>query len=139
MPGEGIDDVTEMMKKVSEEATAETLFVIHAGTNDIRKTRSEELLIEYRKVIQQYKIKSNNIMISGVLRRVAADDLFYIKAFSLNSRLRNPCKVHGVEFVDMWKDFYNRTGLCHTDGLHLSAVGVTRFVRLLNEVVVVTG
>ncbi len=44
MPGAGIDDVTEMMDKVSEEATADTLFVFHAGTNEVRKTRSEELL-----------------------------------------------------------------------------------------------
>ncbi len=121
MPGAGIDDVTEMMEKVSEEATAETLFVIHAGTNDVRKTRSQELLDKYRKLIQQYKAKSNNIMISGVLPRVASDDLFYSKAFSLNCRLHNLCKDHGVEFMDMWNDFYNRTGLYHTDGLHPGA------------------
>ncbi len=108
MPGAGIDDVTEMMDKVSEEATADTLFVIHAGTNDVRKTRSEELLDKYRKLIQQYKTKSNNMMISGVLPRVAADDLLYSTAFSLKSRLRNLCTDHGVEFVDMWNDFYNR-------------------------------
>ena len=133
MPGAGIDDVTVMKDKVSEEATADTLFVIHAGTNDVRKTRSEELLDKYRKLIQQYKTKSSNIMISGVLPRIAADDLFYSKAFSLNSRLRNLCKDHGVEFVDMWNDFYNQNGLFHTDGLHLSAVGAARFGRLLSE------
>ncbi len=133
MPGAGIDDVTEMMEKVSEEATAETLFVIHAGTNDVHKTRSEELLDKYRKLIQQYKTKSNNIMISGVLPCVAADDLFYSKVFIRNSRLRNLCKDHGVEFVDMWNDFYNRTGLYHTDGLHLSAAGAAGFGRLLSE------
>ena len=132
MPGAGIDDVTDMMDKVSEEATADTLFVIHAGTNDVRKTRSEELLDKYRKLIQQYKTKSNNIMISGVLPRVAADDLFYSKAFSLNSRLRNLCKDQGVEFLDMWNDFYNQPGLYHRDGLHLSAVGAARFGRLLS-------
>ncbi len=106
MSGADIDDVTEMMDKMSKEATADTLFVIHAGTNDVRKTRSEELLDKYRKLIQQYTTKSN-IMIPGVLPRVAADDLFYSKAFSLNSCLRNLCKEHGVEFVDMWNDFYN--------------------------------
>ena len=135
MPGAGIDDVTHMMDKVTEEATADTLFVIHAGTNDVRKTRSEELLDKYRKLIQQYKTKSHNVMISGVLPRIAADDLFYSKAFSLNNRLRNLCKDHGVEFVDMWNDFYNRTGLFHSDGLHLSAVGAARFGRLLSEAV----
>ncbi len=60
MPGAGIDDVTEMMNKVSEEATADSLFVIHAGSNDVRKTRSEELLDKYRKLIQQYKTVSQD-------------------------------------------------------------------------------
>ena len=135
MPGAGIDDVTDMMDKVSEEATNESLFVIHAGTNDVHKTRSEELLDKYRKLIQQYKTKSSNIIISGVLPRIEADDLFYSKAFSLNNRLRNLCKDNGVEFVNMWNDFYNRTGLFHSDGLHLSAVGAARFGRLINEAV----
>ncbi len=115
--GAGIDDVTEMMDKMAEEATADTLFVIYAGTKDIRKTRSEVLLDKYRKLIQQYKAQSNNIMISGVLPRVAADDLICSKALNLNSRLRNFCKDHGVEFVDMWNDFYNRTGLYHAKGV----------------------
>ena len=84
IPGAGIDDVTDMMDKVSEEATAESLFVIHAGANDVRRTRSEELLDKYRKFIQQYKTKSNSIMMSRLLSRIAADDLFYSKAFSLN-------------------------------------------------------
>ena len=135
MPGAGIDDVTNMVDKVSAEATAQSLFVIHAGTNDVRKTRSEELLNKYRKLIQKYKTKSRNIMLSGVLPRLSADDLFYNKAFSLNSRLRNLCKNHGVEFVDMWNDFYNKAGLFQSDGLHLSAVGAARFGRLLNEAV----
>ncbi len=134
MPGTGIDEVTETMEKVSEEATAETLFVMDAGINDVRKTRSEELLDKYRKLFQQQKTKSN-IMISGVFPRVLANDLFYSKAFSLNSRLRNLCKYNGVEFVDMRNDFYNRTGLYHTDGLDLSAVGAARFRRLLKEAV----
>ena len=135
MPGAGIDDITDMMDKVSEEATNESLFVIHAGTNDVHETRSEELLDKYRKLIQQYKTKSNNIIISGVLPRIEADDLFYSKAFSLNNRLRNLCKDNGVEFVNMWNDFYDRTGLFHDDGLHLSVVGAARFGRLINDAV----
>ena len=35
----------------------------------------------------------------------------------------------------MWNDFYNKAGLFHSDGLHLSAVGSARFGRLLNEAV----
>ena len=135
VPGAGVDDVTDLFDQVSEEATNESLFVLHTGTNDVRTTRSEDLLDKYRKLIQQYKTKSNRIMISGVLPRVAADNVFYSKAFSLNNRLETLCKEHGIEFVNMWNDFYNKTGLFQEDGLHLSSVGAARFGRLLSEAV----
>ncbi len=133
MPRTGIDDVTNSFDQVSEEATNESLFVVHTGTNDVRKTRSEDLLDKYRKLIQQYKTKSSKIMISGVLPRITAENGFYSKAFSLNNRLETLCKEHGIEFVNMWNDFYNKPGLFEEDGSHLSPVGAARFGRLLSE------
>ncbi len=135
MPGAGIDDVTDLFDQLSEEATNESLFVVHTGTNDVRKTRSEELVDKYRKLIQQYKTKSSKIMISGVLPRLAEDNGFYSKVFSLNNRLETLCKEHGIEFVNMWNDFYNKPGLFKEDGLHLSPVGTAKFGRLLSEAV----
>ena len=135
MPGAGIDDVTDMMDKVSEKATIESIFVILVGTNNVRKTRSKDLLDKYRKLIQQSKTKSSNIMISDMLPKITASNLFYIKAFSLNNRLRNLSKDHGVEFVNMWNDFYNRTDLFHNRDLHLSTVWAARFGRLISEAV----
>ncbi len=135
MPVARIDDVTDLFDQVSEEVTNESLFVVHTGTNDVRKTRSEDLLEKYRKLIQQYKTKSSKIMISGVLPRIAAENGFYSKAFSLNNRLETICKEHGMEFVNMWNDFNNKTGLFKEDDLHLSPVGAARFGRLLSEAV----
>ena len=74
-------------------------------------------------------------MISGVLPRISADNLFYSKAFSLNNRLQSLCREEGIEFIDMWNDFYRQTGLFQSDGLHLSAVGAARFGRLLSKAV----
>ena len=135
MPGAKVDDVTDVIDQIAKDATDKTLFVIHAGTNDVKKTRSEELLNKYRSLIQQYKTKSSNIMISGVLPRISAGNLFYSKAFSLNNRLQSLCREQGVEFVNMWNDFYSQAGLFQSDGLHLSDVGAARFGRLLNEAV----
>ncbi len=74
-------------------------------------------------------------MISGVLPRIRTDDLFYSNAFNLNNCLRNLCKYHGVQFVDMWNDFHNRTGLLYSDGLHPLEVGAAGLGRLLSEAV----
>ncbi len=74
-------------------------------------------------------------MVSGVLPRIAADNGFYSTAFSLNNRLETLCKEHGIEFVNMWNDFYNKPGLFKEDGLHLSPVGSARFGRFLSKAV----
>ena len=42
-------------------------FVILAGTNDVQRTRSEELMAEYKKMIQKYNTKYRNIIISRIL------------------------------------------------------------------------
>ncbi len=43
-----------------------SVFVIHVGTNDVKVSRSEELMEKYKIMIQHYKEKSNNIIVSGM-------------------------------------------------------------------------
>ncbi len=91
--------------------------------NDVMTTQSEELLDKYRRLIQQYKSKSPNILISGVLPRTWAESDFFSKAFSLNNRLQTLCRQLDVEFFNAWDNFYGQRELFHKDGLHLSPSG----------------
>ena len=106
---------------------------MHAGTNDVQWTRSEELLQKYRDMIEEYKTKSNNILISGILPKMLAENVFYSKAFSMNNRLKSLCLQGGIDFVYTWNHFYRNPDLFNKDGLHLNAVGSARFGRLFNE------
>ena len=133
MPGGGINDIIAAREEVTDGASKDTLFIMHVGTNDVKKTRSEELLQKYRELIEQYKMKSRNIMISGILPRISAENVFYSKAFSLNSRLNSLCRKEGVTFINTWDHFFNKPELFAKDGLHLNCVGAARFGRLLNE------
>jgi len=131
--GARLDDITAACEDVTSEADHNTLFIIHAGTNDVETTRSEELLEKYRRMIKQYKRKTdgNNIIISGILPRVDAEQSFYDKAFSTNNRLQSLCSQEDVQFVNLWNDFYDDTYLYQVDGVHLNSVGAARFGRLL--------
>jgi len=131
--GARLDDITAACEDVTSEADNNTLFIIHAGTNDVETTRSEELLEKYRRMIKQYKRKTdgNNIIISGILPRVDAEQSFYDKAFSTNNRLQSLCSQEDVQFVNLWNDFYDDTYLYQVDGVHLNSVGAARFGRLL--------
>ena len=133
MPGASLGDITDAVEDMTKDATNNTLYVIHAGTNDVQRTRSEELLQKYREMIRRYKTKSANIIISGILPRINADARFYNLAFSTNNRLRNLCQQENVEFLNMWNDFYNEHNLFQRDGLHLNGVGAARMGRLIHE------
>ena len=131
--GATIDDMTDVCDTVTDKADANTVIMIHVGTNDVMSCRSEELLDRYRQMIKKYKEKINekNIVISGILPRKFADKTFFDKAFSTNSRLRTLCVEENVHFVNFWNNFYFDKHLFWKDGLHLNYEGSARFGRLL--------
>ncbi|XP_045136675.1 uncharacterized protein LOC123519439 [Portunus trituberculatus] len=64
LPGATLRDITDCVEDVTKDATNDTLYVIHAGTNDVHRSRSEELMEKYKEMIKKYKTKSRNIVIS---------------------------------------------------------------------------
>ncbi|XP_063860688.1 uncharacterized protein LOC135101044 [Scylla paramamosain] len=73
LPGASLGDITAAIEDTTKDATTNTLYVIHAGTNDVQRSRSEELMAKYKEMIPKYKTKSNNIIISGILPRINAN------------------------------------------------------------------
>ena len=47
IPGGGVQDVIDSVNDVTHQASATTTYVIHVGTNDVQRFRSEELLDKY--------------------------------------------------------------------------------------------
>lgn len=56
-PGIEVDGITAARHDVVTDWDQNSLFVIHAGTNDIKPDRTEELTEKYRRLIQQFKKK----------------------------------------------------------------------------------
>ena len=135
IPGASVDDVTEAVDEVTDGLPDNGLVIIHAGTNDIMRTRSEELLEKYKMMIRRYKEKTNNVLISGILPKIDAGNVFFSKAFSVNNRVKNLCSQEGIEFIDTWNHFYGERELFQSDGLHLNPAGSARLGRLLNNAV----
>lgn len=135
IPGGGVDDVIASLDEVSNLAPANTTYVVHVGTNDIQRVRSEELMSKFRSLIEKLKEKSRKVIISGILPRLRAGQRFFNFATSTNRRLANLCSEEGIGFTDTWDSFYHDPTLFEEDGLHLSEVGSARFGRLMNEAV----
>lgn len=133
--GGGVDDVIAAVDEVADQAPPNTMYVVHVGTNDVVRTRSEELIAKYKRLIQSFKEKSSRIIISGIIPRMGANHRFFNVASSTNRRLANLCNEEGIGFVDTWDDFYYDRTLFVKDGVHLNQVGSARFGRLLHEAV----
>ena len=135
IPGGGVDDVIASLDEVSDLAPANTMYVVHVGTNDVQGTRSEELIAKYKRLIRGFKDKSRDIIISGILPRMKANQRFFNMATSTNRRLANICNEENVGFVNTWDSFFYDPSLFDKDGVHLSDVGAARFGRMLDDAV----
>ena len=135
IPGGGVQDVIDSVNEVTDQAPATTTYVIHVGTNDVQRYRSEELLDKYRQMIRAFKVKSSKVILSGIIPRRQAGQRFYSFASSINRRLANLCSEENIGYVNTWDHFYYDASLFSFDGLHLSQVGAARFGRLLDGAV----
>jgi len=136
IPGARIDDVSSAIEVVSRSAGSNSLYVLHVGTNDIQSTRTEDLLAKYQRAIRRYKVKSDHVLVSGILPRINAFAGFNEKAYAVNTKLKELCVNEGVAFTSLWDNFYEKAYLYRGDGLHLNPVGSARLGRLLNNAVV---
>ncbi len=48
IPGAKLQDLEEAADTVSDQADRGTLYVLHAGTNDVQSSRTKEILDNYR-------------------------------------------------------------------------------------------
>lgn len=135
IPGGGLDDVDAALEQVANLAPPNTTYVVHVGTNDVVRTRSEELMEKYKNLIQKFKEKSSNVIISGILPRWVENQRFLNAATMTNRRLATLCSQENVDFIDTWDSFYYDRSLYRNDGLHLNEVGAARFGRLLSDAV----
>ena len=136
IPGARLEDIEAAAEVVTDQANTDTLYLVHAGTNDVQSARAEDILAKYRRVIRRYRQTSRNVIVSGILPRTKAFPGFHRKACDVNEELRRLCENEGVVFTSQWEHFYDQPHLYRRDGLHLNDEGSARLGRLLNAVVV---
>ena len=86
-------------------------------------------------MIRAYKVKSSNVILSGIILCRQAGQRFYSFATSINRRLANLCSEENIGFVNTWDHFYYDASLFCSDGLNLNQVRAARLGRLLDEAV----
>ena len=111
--------------------------VIHAGTNDIKRTRNLDYVMGdvYDLIITaKSKFAASRIVLSGLLRR---RDVSWQRIGATNDRLEWVASTLGVTFLDpnCWVDDWDYGG----DGLHINRRGARHLGQLYSRICEVGG
>jgi hypothetical protein len=66
-PGARVEDISDVYDRSIVGSEENAKVVVHVGTNNIRNTRSEELVAKYEKLIKKMVDSKRDCMISGIL------------------------------------------------------------------------
>ena len=123
-PGAGVNDVKERYENVVNGSARDSVVVLHVGTNDVDRVRSEELMARYRCLLEKVRDSGRRCVVSGVLPRCQAGSRWHSRAIGMNERVQKMCEEMGLSFMDEWREFSGRKELFAMDGVHLSRLGV---------------
>ena len=125
-PGARVSDIVDRIDREIDSTNVDSEVIVHVGTNDIGHRRSEELIADYRRLIQKMKASGRRCMISGILPRLGAGQEWGSRALGVNERVRKLCFSENIRFLDLWREFLDKD-LFAADGVHLSRKGVELF------------
>ena len=131
-PGRGLADGTHAIRELKQVNTAVT--VVHTGSNDVGRVRSEDLVRNYKILLQELRERGGQHVVCGILPRLSAGSWWNSRAIGINDRVSKLCTQLGFHFFDPWCMFSRRHDLYASDGVHLARRGKQVFTDLLLEV-----
>ena len=136
--GATVHDVERELAGMSDDYQTSGL-IIHAGTNDLARKGSEEIVSSLMKLAQNVKGRSRvrQVYICSVTPRKDLGAFVFSRSESVNNRLRSLCmETHGISFIDLREqlDRCQFSGLVR-DGLHYNKAGASRTLnKILDSV-----
>ena len=97
--------------------------VVHVGVNDVGPRRSVKLENDFCALLRRLEEARKPTIVTGILPRATASNEWYSRAIAANASVKQLCLKMGLEFVDLWQDFYGSKRFYLRDGLHLSDEG----------------
>ena len=120
----GVGDVSERLSRTVRGSDRNATVIVHVGSNDVVKQRSEELMKKYEILIRTLKESGRRGVVSAILPRVGVSSDWLSRAIGINTRVEGLCRENGMHFIDNWEVFYGRRDLFQRDGVHLNICGV---------------
>ena len=124
--GARIENVADDISQMSDNENRH--LVVLAGTNNVQKEGSIEILNKYEALIDiSKKVKSRKISICGIPRRADLNQYQNSRRVGVNIQLREMCRRNNVEYVE----YEPHNSRLARDGLHLNHVGQNEFAAVI--------
>ncbi|XP_072352062.1 uncharacterized protein [Scyliorhinus torazame] len=135
LPGARVRDISNRLERILEREREDPVVVVHVGTNNIGKSRKEDLFRDYKELGFKLKNRSSRVIISGLLPEPRANWHREARIREVNTWLKEWCGKVGFLFMGHWHQFWERGDLYRWDGLHLNRAGTSVLAKRVNRVV----
>ena len=135
LPGARVRDISDRLERILEREGEDPVVVVHVGTNNIGKTRKEDLFLDYLALGTKLKNRSSRVIISGLLPEPRANWHRVEKIREVNTWLKEWCGKEGFHFMGHWHQYWDRRDLYRWDGLHLNQAGTSVLANRINRLV----
>lgn len=135
-PGARTDKIfKEVDRIIKENRISRSLFIVHAGVNDLPSTHYDVIRRNLKNIIETIKVSRNKVIISGILPKLNTNKYKVHRLLEVNNIMRNICNEEGVEFVNFYDHFVDSPHFYAKDGLHLNRRGSDLLGRLFDKAV----
>lgn len=117
-PGASVNDIKSAALRLSDQCSSVSTLVIEAGVNDIKKQRSEELKVDFARLVDSLLDTGKQVIVSGPLPSPCFGDIKFSRLRQLHIWQKSYCMRKSIPFVDNFAAFLNRPSLFKRDGLH---------------------
>ncbi len=94
---------------------------------------SEYIHKDFRQLINTLGQRNKKSFLVGILPRINTSNKILGRAFSMNNRVKQLCKISNVRYIDMWNKFSGIKHLFKEDSLHLSYTGCKNYANMLDQ------
>ena len=136
LPGKGNLHIRKEVEK--SPLKKEDVAVIAVSGNDLYKRdrsvgSTEKIISDVMGAVDDCKLKSNRVVVVGMLPRRGYPGAAYSKNIGINDRIRDLCIPEGVLFTDPYSAFYGMGDLFARDGVHLNVKGRDKLVDMIRD------
>uniref|UniRef100_A0A3B3CVW2 SGNH hydrolase-type esterase domain-containing protein n=1 Tax=Oryzias melastigma TaxID=30732 RepID=A0A3B3CVW2_ORYME len=125
-PNDMVSDMKERILQTVAKYPSVQNIVLHTGSNDVSKQKSEVLKQDFTGLIRTVSSMNAAVFISGPIPTIRGGEERFSRLLALNRWLSTTCGETGINFINNFHIFWERKHLFKENGFSLNKSGVDK-------------